>query len=458
MLICIDPGHGGTDPGAVSFNGYLEKNNTLAIAKEIKKQGGNLPGVDFIYTRLKDELLAANIASDLKARAKIANDTRADIFISIHQNADPNQKGRGVETFYFSTKNYTSEKGKKLAGYVQKKLVKATGLPDRGIKPGRFYVLRHTVMPAILVEAGFVGGDPQEAKYVSQPATIEKIASAILRGAAEYLGVEYHEAPLQKKPQEPAVEETPIIGKPEADNIQAKAFIAEKASQWVFLVDIYYSIAPIYGVRADIALAQACKETNYFKFTGAVKPDFNNYCGLKTATAKGDAPLDHARFPDPETGVEAHIQHLYCYATKLPLPEGCKMVDPRFDIVAELVGRGIATTVEQLGGKWAPNPDYGRSIVNNYLRKILSFSPPSSPETGDREKLLQEISKLKKKKQELTNKVKNLQDEVNKKNDKITELESEINTCQKKLTELANKVGEMSAKLKEIAEIVSSYG
>lgn len=448
VLVCIDPGHGGSDPGAVSKSGRREKDNNLAIAREIKKQENSLPGVNFIYTRLEDSLLAGNIPADLKARVKIANDAGADIYISIHQNADPNYKGQGVETYYFSSKGYTSEKGKRLASFVQKEIIKSTGLRDRGIKPGSFYVLRYTAMPAILVEAGFIGGDPKEAEYISRPDTLKLIAGAILRGAASYLGVEYQEIP-----QEP-VYRTPIMGTPEVSKMQAKGFLEKMAPGWVFLVDIYYSVAPIYNVRADVALAQACKETDYFKFTGVVKPEFNNYCGLKKADAKGDSPSDHARFSDPETGVEAHIQHLYCYATDYPLPAGRKLVDPRFEIVAEFVGRGIAPTVEELGGMWAPDPDYGKSIVNDYLSKMLVFS---LPEADEREKLLQEIDKLEKEKVQLINKINSLEDELDKKRTQILKLQGELDESELKIGELENTVNEMTAKFKKIAEIVSPY-
>jgi N-acetylmuramoyl-L-alanine amidase len=420
MLICIDPGHGGNDPGAVSVEGHLEKDNNLAIAKIIKDQESNLQNVNFIYTRLEDKRLGNNTGSDLGARVKIANDSGADLFISIHQNADPNNKGRGVETYYFADQNFTSTEGKKLAQSLQQAVLKATGLTDRGIKPGSFYVLRNTFMPAVLVEAGFIGGDPNEAKYVSLPDTVEKIAKAILKGIADYLEIDY-----QESEQEPGVEGTVITGEPVVNKTQAEKFIREKAPDWVFLVDIYYSLGAVYGIRADIALAQACKETNYFKFTGIVKPEFNNYCGLKTEKAQGDTPSDHARFPDPATGVEAHIQHLYCYATQNPLPEDRTLVDPRFNIVAEIVGRGTATTVEELSGKWAPSSDYGKSIVRDYMQKMLSFYP----DNGDPGELQKEINKL----------------------------QQELDSSKREISKLENKVAEMNSKLKEIARIISPY-
>ncbi|MEW6448978.1 MAG: hypothetical protein AB1426_13020, partial [Bacillota bacterium] len=102
-------------------------------------------------------------------------------------------------------------------------------------------------------------------------------------------------------------------------------------------------------------------------FPGAVRPEMHNWCGLKIAKAVGDKTADHAAFPDDTAGVEAHAQHLAQYAG-LKLPTGVTVVDPRF----HLVPAGVAKTVEALGGRWAPNPDYGNSIVEGYLQPLLA--------------------------------------------------------------------------------------
>ncbi|MBE3563328.1 MAG: S-layer homology domain-containing protein, partial [Hydrogenibacillus schlegelii] len=118
----------------------------------------------------------------------------------------------------------------------------------------------------------------------------------------------------------------------------------------------------------DVAVAQAAKETAFGRYTGVVPPDFHNWAGLKTTAGGGDSdPSAHARFPDDSTGVRAHLQHLSAYAG-LQLPPGDVIVDPRY----ALVRRGSARTVEELGGKWAPSPDYGRSIVRDYLLPMIA--------------------------------------------------------------------------------------
>lgn len=150
------------------------------------------------------------------------------------------------------------------------------------------------------------------------------------------------------------------------------------------LVDLYLEIGKKYGIRGDIAFCQAAKETGWWKFGGLVKPEQNNYCGLsatgKAATAdedlRGADPQKvwfeegkhGAFFASPAIGVEAHIQHLYAYASTKPLPAGQVLYSPRF----ELVNRGAAKIWIDLGGKWAcPGHGYGESILDNYYKQIL---------------------------------------------------------------------------------------
>ena len=151
------------------------------------------------------------------------------------------------------------------------------------------------------------------------------------------------------------------------------------------LVDLYLKIGSEYGVRGDLALCQAVKETGYFQFTGLVQPWQNNYCGLWAtgSTCTGQEPLNGADpqvvrfeagvhgaiFASPEVGVEAHIQHLYAYATREAIPSGKTLCDPRF----RLVSRGISPTWQGLNARWAvPGTTYGQSIIQDYWLKALT--------------------------------------------------------------------------------------
>lgn len=121
----------------------------------------------------------------------------------------------------------------------------------------------------------------------------------------------------------------------------------------------YIRIGKRYGVRGDIAFAQAIVETGWFTFKGsAVTPDQHNYCGMGVTSTglKGNS------FRTIEEGVTAHIQHLYAYATTKPLPEGDAILDPRF----QYVKRGIAPNWQDLNMRWAMNDKYADTILSVY--------------------------------------------------------------------------------------------
>ncbi|WP_286229741.1 N-acetylmuramoyl-L-alanine amidase [Neobacillus mesonae] len=129
------------------------------------------------------------------------------------------------------------------------------------------------------------------------------------------------------------------------------------------LGSFYLTFGEYYGIRGDVAFAQAILETDYFRFTGDVRPEQNNFSGLGATGSKARG----ASFATPEEGVLAHLQHLYAYATTIKLPGQYPLVDPRFD----LVDRGSAPTWIALNGKWAvPGSDYGQTILDIYERMI----------------------------------------------------------------------------------------
>lgn len=171
---------------------------------------------------------------------------------------------------------------------------------------------------------------------------------------------------------------TPILGPSVATSDQARSFITGKGVWWwTALVQFYWDIAPLVGVRADVAFAQACKETGYGRFGRAVTPEHHNPCGLKIPDPTGlsdSDPSAHQRFPTWEVGVIAHLQHLALYAGAFGYPLPYTKIgptrwtgataDPRhFSFLWNRAG----DSVEGLSGNWAPASDYGESIVNNYL-------------------------------------------------------------------------------------------
>lgn len=183
-IICIDPGHGGSDPGAIGPSGLYEKDVTLKIAQQVMKLLGNW-GAIVLLTRGSDKDVS------LQERADFANRNDADVFVSIHCNAANNPAAHGLEAFYFRG----SGAGKRLADIILDKLVLEIGLESRGTKEAGFAVLRHTDMPAVLVECGFLSNPTEEALLEKESFQI-KCAQAISDGIVAFLGLKKPEKPV----------------------------------------------------------------------------------------------------------------------------------------------------------------------------------------------------------------------------------------------------------------------
>ena len=119
----------------------------------------------------------------------------------------------------------------------------------------------------------------------------------------------------------------------------------------------YIDEAAAEGINSDVAFAQMCLETGYLRFGGLVQPEFHNYCGLGAM----DAEHPGEQFPDEETGVRAHIQHLQAYATTEDVKLVKELVDPRYNWVHKTK---YIETIFQLAGTWAMDPQYGEKLDN----------------------------------------------------------------------------------------------
>ncbi len=175
--IIIDPGHGGPDAGAVGIRGLRETDVVLEISKQVSSYL-SAKGVQVLMTRKKE------IDVDLHERVTFANKSSADVFVSIHANATRGYRRdvSGIETYYFG-----GAKGRTLATKIQNELINvAGGSPNRGVRKSRFFVIRHTHMPAALVEVGFVTGR-LDARLLSQENYKKEIAFAIAKGILEFL-------------------------------------------------------------------------------------------------------------------------------------------------------------------------------------------------------------------------------------------------------------------------------
>lgn len=196
--VAIDPGHGGTDTGAVGLLApgtqtgltprtdargrpvIYEKDVNLDVSLRLDRYL-RARGARTLLTRTLDaaggDRPYTSVTADLKARTDIANEAGVDIFVSVHNNAlGPSTSG--TETFaYYSA----GPSARVLAEEVQGAVVARLGLPDRGVKTAGFYVLRETAMPAVLVEGAFLS-NPTEAALLAQASTRQAFAEAIGAG------------------------------------------------------------------------------------------------------------------------------------------------------------------------------------------------------------------------------------------------------------------------------------
>lgn len=179
-VIVLDPGHGGSNPGAID-NGLREADLNLAVAQQLAAKLRSA-GARVVLTRDSDRTVAApgsSLSDELAARVDLARREHADIFVSIHTNANSNPAINGAMTFYGQGKSPL------LAQNIQKALIAATGAANKGVAAADFYVISSTPMPAALVEMGFIS-NAQEAARLGDSTYRAKIAQGIFNGINAY--------------------------------------------------------------------------------------------------------------------------------------------------------------------------------------------------------------------------------------------------------------------------------
>lgn len=215
--IVIDPGHGGHDTGTIGPNGLEEKDLVLEVGRRLGKLLETRLGAEVVYTRKNDTFIP------LETRTAVANQQRADLFISIHANSSHDPAARGVETYYLNftsspealevaaRENAVSEKSiyelqdlvkkialkekieesREFAGDVQESLhnglaAKSPGIRNRGVKKAPFIVLIGANMPSILAEISFVS-NPGDERRLETSEYRQRIAESLYRGIAKYV-------------------------------------------------------------------------------------------------------------------------------------------------------------------------------------------------------------------------------------------------------------------------------
>ena len=174
-VVVIDPGHGGIDSGAIGTDGIYEKDVVLKVANEILKLNNSLfyNELDIYLTRYNDTLIS------LSDRSRLAKNLKANVFVSLHCNASPNNS-RGVEVYVHHSKN---KKSIALGVSILNESTQKLGFEKRGVKFANFQVLRETIpyCPSILVEMGFMT-NADEADYFLKSKNIRALALTVLMG------------------------------------------------------------------------------------------------------------------------------------------------------------------------------------------------------------------------------------------------------------------------------------
>lgn len=174
-IVVLDPGHGGTDSGAIG-NGLKEKEVVQKIVLTYaKKYFDQNKDIKVYYTRLSDTY------PTLLGRANIANEVEADLFISVHINSATNTSAKGTEVFYHSTLNNTTSSGlssSKVATYANTYLNAAVGSTNRGVKRSNLSVLRNTTMPGCLMEVAFISNS-SDAAILKNTSKLDKVGKSV---------------------------------------------------------------------------------------------------------------------------------------------------------------------------------------------------------------------------------------------------------------------------------------
>jgi len=176
-IILIDPGHGGTDPGA-SRKGVMEKTIVMNVGKLVEQKLKN-QGAKVIMTRTGDTY------PSLQDRVALAKSSYSEIYVSIHVNASTSTSAKGTETYYNLSSNENGAESKVLATKINSQIVKNASMADRGVRENSFYVNRMVDIPSVLVELGFISNDADFNKLVNSKYQ-EIYAQSIYNGIVQY--------------------------------------------------------------------------------------------------------------------------------------------------------------------------------------------------------------------------------------------------------------------------------
>lgn len=176
-IIILDPGHGGKDVGTLSGTVY-EKSITLKVSTLVK-QKLEAAGAKVMMTRTSDTF------PTLQDRVDFTNNNYGEVFVSIHVNSAGNTSAQGTETYYSITTGDMYQEDMDLAKFVNDQIVENLNMKNRGIKEQKYYVITNTIIPAILVELGFLSNSEDLAKMTDDQ-YIELFAASVFKGISQY--------------------------------------------------------------------------------------------------------------------------------------------------------------------------------------------------------------------------------------------------------------------------------
>ena len=321
FIVVIDPGHGGRDPGAIGKRGK-EKNINLNVALKLGKLiQNNCKDVSIVYTREKD------IFVGLDRRAQIANNAKADLFISIHTNSVARGRTvRGTETYTLglhrtdenlevakkenaviliendyeqryagfnpnSSESYiifeflqdkNMEKSVQLATFIQRQFKTTAKRIDKGVHQAGFLVLRETTMPGVLVELGYIS-TPDEERYLLTESGTDALAQSIYRAFIKYK--EQNGSPIARRNEPPTITETPkASSQTEKKPSAAPKKQAQKGEKTVFKIQILTSDKKLSAKNKlfkGLSPVSYYQEKGIYKYTYGESTDYNKVLRTK---------------------------------------------------------------------------------------------------------------------------------------------------------------------------------
>lgn len=313
-----------------------------------------------------------------KALSQYGSSNVKALFVSIHANACTGTWGnsQGIETFYYKG----SSDSRKAADIIQKQLIAATGLVNRGIKTNDLHITRETIMTAVLCECGFMD-NLKEANLLISDQYRATCASAIVKGILSYLGITYINKPIaatKSSNTKAAVSSQSkyynqtngsvtlarkLINVPCATISQCQQWAKSNGATSDFIANAktYFKKGIELNIDPVFAYVQYGLESGYGKHQGVVPSSYHNPCGLKTKNGGSDnLAASHVCFKTWEDGISAHIDHIALYIGIKGYPKADSLDQRQFK---ELAGKGALLST--ICKSWCPsNPKYAENIKN----------------------------------------------------------------------------------------------